>query len=64
MTYKNKVAKSLASRSYVATDQNIQRAYWRFAKLRHGIDTKHFRSIETIADYLINNNQVTSIQNA
>ena len=59
MTYQKKVANSLARLGYVATEQNIQRAYWRFAKLRYGIDTKHFRTIETIADYLINNGQVT-----
>jgi len=60
MTIKEYTKAALARRSFVATDQNIQRAYWRFAKLRGGINGRTWRTAETLADYLINNNIATN----
>lgn len=55
MTIKEYTKQALARTSYVATDQDIQRAYWRFAKHRFGISGKPSNTAEVLAYYLINN---------
>ena len=53
MTIKEYTKRALARTSYVATDQQIQRAYWRFAKHPWGINGKSSNTAETLAHYLI-----------
>ena len=62
MTIKQYTKLALARTSYVATDQDIQRAYWRFAKHPWGINGKPSNTAETLAEYLISSGIAKRVQ--
>jgi len=61
MKVREQILYVLSQTGYTATKQNMQRAYWRFAKLRGGINGHPKKVGFDLAQYLLQNGLVTEL---